>query len=178
VRYGRDPRDSGCSFSRGDEDAAHALPSKYKGKFVGTISDLTAFSFYATKTLATGEGGMITTPREDFAEKIRLMRLHEFPAMRGAFTNEGTWKYDVLDAGFKYNITDVASSIGLAQLSKIDMMNDMRMRSRIVYNESFSSIDGIFRTSCGRTANHAIIYIRSASISRRLCAPAMNLTMS
>ena len=151
VHYGGQPCDMDAIRAIADahslaviEDAAHSLPSKYKGKLVGTISDLTAFSFYATKTLATGEGGMITTPREDFAEKIRLMRLHGIS--RDAwkrFTNEGTWKYDVLDAGFKYNITDVASSIGLAQLSKIDMMNDKRRAIAARYNESLSSIDEI-----------------------------------
>ncbi len=151
VHYGGQPCDMDAIRAIADahsiaviEDAAHSLPSKYKGKLVGTLSDLTAFSFYATKTLATGEGGMVTTSRDEYAEKIRTMRLHGIS--RDAwkrFTNEGTWRYDVLDAGFKYNITDVASAIGLAQLAKLDMMNDMRRAIADRYNAAFASIKHI-----------------------------------
>jgi dTDP-4-amino-4,6-dideoxygalactose transaminase len=126
------------------EDAAHALPSRYRGKLVGTISDLTCFSFYATKTLSTGEGGMVTTPREDYAEKIRLLRLHGIS--RDAwkrYSGEGTWKYDVLDAGYKYNLTDIASAIGICQLEKLDRMNDMRRAVVRAYNDAFSACDGV-----------------------------------
>src|SRR5271165_2393238 len=96
------------------EDAAHALPSEYKGKRVGQISEFTCFSFYATKTLTTGEGGMITTNNQEAAERMRLMRLHgiERDAWK-RYRGDGSWFYEVLEAGFKYNLTDLQSAMGL-----------------------------------------------------------------
>src|SRR5437660_9650484 len=89
------------------EDAAHALPSEYRGKRVGQISEFTCFSFYATKTLTTGEGGMITTDNAAAADRMRLMRLHgiERDAWK-RYRGDGSWSYEVLEAGFKYNLTD------------------------------------------------------------------------
>jgi perosamine synthetase len=126
------------------EDAAHSLPSRYKGKLVGTLSDITCFSFYATKTLATGEGGMITTNSDEIADRLKMLRLHGIS--RDAwkrYTGEGTWRYDVFDAGFKYNSTDIASSIGMAQLAKLDLMNDRRTLIARRYSEAFAECDSI-----------------------------------
>src|SRR6266852_749334 len=85
------------------EDAAHALPSEYQGRRVGQISEFTCFSFYATKTLTTGEGGMVTTDNSEAAERTRLMRLHgiERDAWR-RYGKGGSWSYQILEAGFKY----------------------------------------------------------------------------
>ena len=82
------------------EDAAHAIPAKYKGRNIGTISAMTAFSFYATKTLATGEGGMVTTDDDSLADRVRLMRLHGMS--RDAWKRygaDGNWRYEIIDAG-------------------------------------------------------------------------------
>jgi dTDP-4-amino-4,6-dideoxygalactose transaminase len=112
------------------EDAAHALPATFRGKRIGTCSAFTAFSFYATKNITTGEGGMLVTDREDYAEKARCMRLHGISS--GAwkrYSREGTWFYEVLHAGFKLNLPDILSAVGLAQLSKADQF--MRRRRQI-----------------------------------------------
>jgi perosamine synthetase len=109
------------------EDAAHSLPASYRGTPVGTISRITCFSFYATKTLAIGEGGMVTTPDDEIATRIRMMRLHGIGRDSWKrYTAEGSWFYEVLDAGFKYNMTDVQSAIGLVQLGKCDALRQMR----------------------------------------------------
>ena len=105
------------------EDAAHSLPATYKGKKIGTISDVTCFSFYATKTLSTGEGGMISTNDESLAERCKIMRLHGIN--RDAwkrYTESGSWYYEVVAPGYKYNFTDLQASLGLPQLKKVDMM--------------------------------------------------------
>jgi dTDP-4-amino-4,6-dideoxygalactose transaminase len=122
------------------EDAAHALPSEYKGKRVGQISEFTCFSFYATKTLTTGEGGMITTDNSEAAERMCLMRLHgiERDAWK-RYRGDGSWFYEVLEAGFKYNLTDFQSAIGLVQLAKCDAMRQARERIAQRYSLSFSS---------------------------------------
>jgi len=122
------------------EDAAHALPSEYKGKRVGQISEFTCFSFYATKTLTTGEGGMVTTDNYEAAERMRLMRLHgiERDAWK-RYRGDGSWFYEVLEAGFKYNLADFQSAIGLVQLAKCDAMKQARERIAQRYSDAFSS---------------------------------------
>ncbi|MBN2042101.1 MAG: DegT/DnrJ/EryC1/StrS family aminotransferase [Spirochaetes bacterium] len=126
------------------EDAAHALPSKYKNKLIGSIGDITCFSFYATKTLATGEGGMICTSNSDWAEKMRILRLHGISKDAWKrYSEEGSWKYDVIYTGYKYNPMDICSSIGLEQLKKIDVMNDQRKKIAQKYNDSFQNEEGL-----------------------------------
>jgi dTDP-4-amino-4,6-dideoxygalactose transaminase len=111
------------------EDAAHALPATHRSKLVGTgPSDAVVFSFYATKTLATGEGGMIVTRSAKIADRCRTMRLHGID--RDAFdrytTKLASWRYEVVAAGYKYNLTDVAAAIGLGQLQRLDSMHRRR----------------------------------------------------
>lgn len=124
------------------EDAAHALPSEYNGKRIGQVSEFTCFSFYATKTLTTGEGGMITTSSATAADRIRLMRLHgiERDAWK-RYRSDGSWFYEVLEAGFKYNLTDLQSAIGLAQLSKCDAMARERQTIAKRYTAAFSRFE-------------------------------------
>jgi dTDP-4-amino-4,6-dideoxygalactose transaminase len=126
------------------EDAAHALPSDYHGKRVGQISEFTCFSFYATKTLTTGEGGMVTTNNSEAAKRIRLMRLHgiERDAWK-RYRSDGSWQYEVLEAGFKYNLTDFQAAIGLVQLAKCDAMRDARQSIAGKYTNAFSLIDSL-----------------------------------
>jgi dTDP-4-amino-4,6-dideoxygalactose transaminase len=105
------------------EDAAHAFPTVYKGRLVGTLgSDATVFSFYANKTMTTGEGGMVVTRDPALAARVRLMRIHGIK--QDAFTRytatTPSWFYEVVAAGFKYNLTDIAAAIGVQQLRKID----------------------------------------------------------
>jgi len=110
------------------EDAAHALPTRYKDKMIGSISDFTSFSFYVTKTLATGEGGMITTDNEEWAEHCRIMSLHGISKNAWSrYTSTGSWYYEIIAPGFKYNMTDIAGALGLVQLKKIDRMFERRL---------------------------------------------------
>lgn len=122
------------------EDAAHALPTYYKGRIVGSISDFTAFSFYATKTLATGEGGMLTTNNDEWADRCRVMSLHGISKDAWKrYTSEGSWYYEIVAPGFKYNMTDVAAAMGLVQLSKLETMNTRRQEIARRYDVAFSS---------------------------------------
>jgi perosamine synthetase len=124
------------------EDAAHSLPAKYKGKTIGTISDVTCFSFYATKTLSTGEGGMICTNDEEIAERVKIMRLHGIN--RDAwkrYTESGSWYYEVVAPGYKYNFTDLQASLGLPQLKKVDAMWNSRKRIAAKYTEALKDLE-------------------------------------
>jgi len=120
------------------EDAAHSFPTTYKKTMVGALeSDFTVFSFYATKTLATGEGGMILTRDAELAKRCRLMRLHGMN--RDAFdrytSKVPSWYYEVVAPGFKYNLTDLASSIGIHQLRRANTLRDKRERMARHYDE-------------------------------------------
>ena len=122
------------------EDAAHAIPSSYKGSRIGGLkdTDITCFSFYATKTLSTGEGGMATTNNLDYAKSMKTNRLHGIS--RDAwdrYTVKGAWQYDIVDNGYKYNTTDINASIGLVQLKKQEMLRDKRVKIASKYNEAF-----------------------------------------
>lgn len=109
------------------EDAAHSLPASYRGKMVGTIGDVTCFSFYATKTLTTGEGGMITTENAELADRMRILSLHGISRHAwNRYAANGTWRYEILEAGYKYNLSDLQSALGLAQLGKCTAMREAR----------------------------------------------------
>ncbi|MGC2332166.1 MAG: DegT/DnrJ/EryC1/StrS aminotransferase family protein [Candidatus Acidiferrales bacterium] len=126
------------------EDAAHALPASHRGSRVGSLSVLTAFSFYATKPMTTGEGGMVTTGNADYAERMRIMRLHGIG--RDAwkrYSAEGSWRYEVVAAGFKYNMTDIQAALGLVQLGKCDAMYRQRARIAARYTSSFQQIEAL-----------------------------------
>ncbi len=128
------------------EDAAHSFPSKTESGFAGTIGDAGVFSFYATKTITTGEGGMVCAKDPDVASRIALMRSHGINrTVWDRYTSpKASWIYDVVDEGWKCNLPDVLSAIGRAQLAKADSF--FRSRAAIVkrYNEAFAGIEGIF----------------------------------
>lgn len=126
------------------EDAAHALPTRHRGRLVGTLGDITCFSFYATKTITTGEGGMAVTDREDYAERMRLMHLHgmSHDAWK-RYTKNGSWAYEILAAGFKYNLTDIAASIGIAQLTRADAFHVRRLQIARAYAAGLAGLRGV-----------------------------------
>jgi len=124
------------------EDAAHALPARYKGKMVGAFGDITCFSFYATKTLTTGEGGMATTENPEYAERMRILSLHGISKdAYKRYTAEGSWRYEILDVGYKYNMTDIQAGLGLAQLAKCDAMRDKREQLARYYTAALAASD-------------------------------------
>lgn len=123
------------------EDAAHALPAAYHKKIVGTISDITCFSFYATKTITTGEGGMSTTESDEFAERMRIMSLHGISKDAWKrYTAEGSWYYEILYPGYKYNLTDIAAAIGIEQLKKCNQFGEARKKIAAMYTDGFTHL--------------------------------------
>ncbi|NJO15468.1 MAG: DegT/DnrJ/EryC1/StrS family aminotransferase [Thioploca sp.] len=120
------------------EDAAHALPTYYQGQLIGNLGDITVYSFYVTKTLATGEGGMIVTANPDYAERIRVMRLHGIN--REVFDRNEAWFYDVVAPGFKYNLTDIAAALGIHQLPKAHTFLQRRSAIAARYTAGFAGL--------------------------------------
>lgn len=126
------------------EDAAHSLGAEYGGEKIGVLADTTSFSFYATKNITTGEGGMVTTDDNTLAERIRLLRLHGIS--RDAwkrYSQQGNWFYEVEECGWKYNMTDIQASLGLHQLKKIERFYEIRKRYAVRYSELLSRIEGL-----------------------------------
>jgi perosamine synthetase len=124
------------------EDAAHALPARYRGRTIGTISALTVFSFYATKNLATGEGGMVVGRDPALLDRIRGRRLHGMT--RDAwkrYSKDGSWRYDVAYPGFKYNMTDMNAALGLVQLGRLSAMQERREAIVARYQAALADVD-------------------------------------
>jgi dTDP-4-amino-4,6-dideoxygalactose transaminase len=124
------------------EDAAHAFSSSYGRSMIGNLGDLTCFSFYATKPITTGEGGMVTTADEGFEKRIRMMRLHGITrdTLDRYSSNKRNWSYEVEAPGFKYNLTDVAAAIGIHQLRKAEKFRLRRKEIASKYETAFSDM--------------------------------------
>ncbi len=140
------------------EDAAHAFPTRYRGQLVGTLqSDVTVFSFYANKTMTTGEGGMIATRHDDLAKRMRVMRLHGID--RDAFgrfqSRTPAWQYQVVAPGFKYNMTDIAAAMGRVQLGRINAFAARRNQLADRYREAFSDLPLILPAYAANGDAHA-----------------------
>ena len=125
------------------EDAAHAAGASYGGRPIGAgASDAVVFSFYATKNLTTGEGGMITTHIAPLAERMRMLSLHGISHNAwDRYTDHGDWRYDVLAQGFKYNLSDIQAAIGIHQLSKLDRFVERRTRLAEIYSSMFAGME-------------------------------------
>ena len=125
------------------EDAAHAIPTSYHGQRIGTLaSDVTVFSFYANKTLSTGEGGMVVTRDPAIAARCRVMRLHGIS--RDSFdryrSKTPAWQYEIIAPGFKYNLTDIASALGIHQLRRVEAMQARRAQVVAEYDGAFADL--------------------------------------
>lgn len=127
------------------EDAAHAIGTRYRGRPIGAgPSDAVAFSFYATKNLTTGEGGMVTTDDPHLYERMRILALHGMSRDAWArYSNDGSWRYDVVAPGFKYNLSDLQSAIGIHQLRKIERITRRRTELAQRYNAAFAGMDEV-----------------------------------
>lgn len=140
------------------EDAAHAFPTRYKGRIVGRLdSDATVFSFYANKTMTTGEGGMIITRNPELAARARVMRIHGISRdVFDRFVSETpSWFYEVIAPGFKYNLTDIASAIGIAQLRKIDRFFRRRQELARRYYSELSDLPLTLPADADEDGGHA-----------------------
>lgn len=125
------------------EDAAHALPCTSAGQLVGTLaSDITVFSFYANKTITTGEGGMIVTRDEALAKRMKVMRLHGMS--RDAFdrftAKRPSWYYEIIAPGFKYNLTDIAAALGIHQLKRLHGFQQKRVALAAAMDEGLAGL--------------------------------------
>jgi perosamine synthetase len=138
------------------EDAAHALPASHCGRKVGAIGDITCFSFYATKTITTGEGGMATTHNPEWASRMRMMSLHGISHDAwDRYTEKGSWYYEVLRPGYKYNMTDIAAALGIEQLKKCDAFYQARLRIAERYDEAFADLPEIKTPADSSGLQHA-----------------------
>ncbi len=138
------------------EDAAHAFGATYKGKNIGSISDMTVFSFYATKNLTTGEGGMITTDDPELAHRLRMLSLHGLSHDAwNRYSAAGKWRYDITDLGYKYNMSDIQAAIGLQQLKKYPALQAARKELVRAYREHLMDVEELILPSEARNGVHA-----------------------
>lgn len=122
------------------EDAAHAVGSKFKGKMIGSLSSITVFSFHPIKNMTTGEGGMITTSRKDWAETMTLLRFHGMSKTAWKrYSKSGSPHYDIQNLGYKYNMMDIQASLGIHQLKKLTQFNKTRALYAQKYHQAFSA---------------------------------------
>ncbi len=158
------------------EDAAHAAGTHYQGRPIGMTSseqgedssDAVCFSFYATKNMTTGEGGMITTPRESLEARMRMLSLHGMN--RDAwkrYSERGNWYYEVVDTGFKYNLTDIQSALGIQQLRKLDSFIDIRARYADIYSQVFRELREVELPAAPAGVRHAWhLYVLRLNLER------------
>jgi len=152
VHVGGDPCDMGrivpaCRSRRVAviEDAAHAFPSRTGAGFAGTLGDIGVYSFYATKTITTGEGGMIVSNDPTLAARMATMRMHGFDreAWDRYTSPKASWYYEIVEAGYKYNLPDILAALGRAQLAKADRFLAERVSIADRYDAAFSDVDGL-----------------------------------
>jgi len=156
------------------EDAAHAFPTKHEGKFIGNFGDITCFSFYANKTITTGEGGMLVTADEDIYKRVKVMRLHGINRdIWDRFTsNKPSWEYDVVEAGYKYNMPDLSAAVGLGQLKQAELFRKERQKAVEWYYNELKDIPMLDLPIChGKLEDHSwhlfpVIINEKAKVSR------------
>jgi dTDP-4-amino-4,6-dideoxygalactose transaminase len=156
------------------EDAAHAFPTRFNNQYIGSFGDITCFSFYANKTITSGEGGMIVTNHEDIYRRVKLMRLHGINHdVWDRFTStNSSWEYDIIAPGFKYNLSDLNAAIGLAQLERAEQMRYERQRCASFYLENLKGIHSLDLPLChGPMEDHSwhlfpVVLKPDASVSR------------
>ena len=126
------------------EDAAHAIPARYNGRLIGTFGNITCFSFYANKTMTTGEGGMLCTDDDEIAKRVKVMRLHGINRdVWDRFSTGASWEYDVVAPGFKYNMPDINAALGIHQLKKVELFREKRERIAKIYYEELGDIPSL-----------------------------------
>lgn len=147
------------------EDCAHALGSTYQRKKCGSIGDAGCFSFYPTKVITTGEGGMVTTNKSKIYKKVRTLRsqgMDTFPEER---EKKVTWKYDIVDLGYNYRLDEIRSALGLSQLKRVNQINNLRIKIAKKYNKLLQNIKGITIPATKSDRNH-IYHLYSIKIEK------------
>ena len=136
------------------EDCAHALGSKFQKTYCGNIGDFGCFSFYPTKIITTGEGGMVSTNKEKYFKKIKVLRSHGINRSASERANLKTWKYDVTTLGFNFRLDEIRSSLGLSQIQRLSKINKMRISIASNYSKKLSKIKGIITPKILSSRNH------------------------
>jgi perosamine synthetase len=137
------------------EDACHALGAQYRGRRTGSLAHMTAFSFHPVKHVATGEGGMVTTDRADFAESLRRFRNHGISSDARQRSASGEWHYEMVALGFNYRLTDIACALGISQLKKLNANLARRCEIAARYSAAFRNIPGLIPPSVRPDVNPA-----------------------
>jgi perosamine synthetase len=144
------------------EDCAHCCPAYYKTeeseewKMTGSSADIACYSFYANKTITTGEGGMALTDNPEWADRMRIMSLHGISKDAWKrFSKEGSWYYEITAPGYKYNMTDIAAAIGVNQLKRADDFHSSRERIAGIYNKGLKNLSGITLPSVKAGIKHS-----------------------
>jgi len=150
VDYGGHPADLGPFLKMADrhgliviEDACHSLGAKYQGRPVGSLAHMTAFSFHPVKHITTGEGGMVSTDRADFAQTLRRFRSHGVNNDARQRQQAGQWHYEMVQLGFNYRLSDISCALGLRQLGKLEANLSRRRQIAARYNQAFQQISGV-----------------------------------
>ena len=146
------------------EDCAHALGSTFKNKKCGNLGDVGCFSFYPTKIITTGEGGMVTCNNPKLFKKIKILRSQAMSISSNEREKLATWKYDVTDLGYNYRLDEIRSSLGFSQLFRVDQINKMRIKLASIYTNSLSKIKGIQTPFIKDNRNH-IFHLYSIKIT-------------
>ncbi len=147
------------------EDCAHSLGSKFNNSFCGTMGDVGCFSFYPTKIITTGEGGMITTNKNNLLKKFKQLRSQGMDITPNQREKLIQWKYDVVDLGYNYRLDEIRSSLGLSQLNRINNINKLRIKIANKYNKLLKNIKGISLPVIKSNRNH-IFHLYSIKIEK------------
>ena len=147
------------------EDCAHSLGSKFNNSFCGTMGDVGCFSFYPTKIITTGEGGMITTNKNNLLKKFKQLRSQGMDITPNQREKLIQWKYDVVDLGYNYRLDEIRSSLGLSQLNRINNINKLRIKIADKYNKLLKNIKGISLPVIKSNRNH-IFHLYSIKIEK------------
>lgn len=138
------------------EDAAHAIGAEYKGKKIGTVGDMTCYSFHPVKNMTTGDGGAVVTDNKDFADKLSVLRVNGMDKESWKRnTTTGSWDYAITALGFKYHMNDIAAALGIWQLKKLDQNNEHRKKLAEHYDREFSDNQFIKRLTRSPEVKHA-----------------------
>jgi dTDP-4-amino-4,6-dideoxygalactose transaminase len=140
------------------EDAAHAIGARYHGRPVGSLGHITCFSFYATKNMTTGEGGLVTTNRDDLAQRIRVLAMYGISDARRIWTRyapKGSWVYDIKELGFKYNMMDIQAALGLHQIGELDHFIKRRRENAAIYECALAGLSSVRLPSVRPRITHA-----------------------
>jgi dTDP-4-amino-4,6-dideoxygalactose transaminase len=166
MHYGGQPCEMGTVLAvagrhnlRVVEDAAHAAGTEYRGRKIGSLeSDVACFSFYATKNMTTGEGGMATSPKGELVERIKVLSLYGISDQRKIwqrYAPKGSWWYDVVELGWKYNMMDIQAALGIHQLRRLEGFVQQRTHFAALYREGFAGLEAVALPPVREDIRHA-----------------------